>query len=164
MVHDRVTGVLLAGACADALGAGYEFGPPLPDGTPVSMIGGNGFAPGEWTDDTAMTVAVARAAVDHDLATAEGLDAVAAGFREWFHSGPNDVGIQTRAVLRAAPDSSAAALSRAAAAYFQERPDRSAGNGALMRTAPVALATLDADEATAVRCAIAVGGLTHADP
>ena len=27
---DRAAGVLLATACGDALGAGYEFGPPLP--------------------------------------------------------------------------------------------------------------------------------------
>ena len=33
---DRACGVLLATAAGDALGAGYEFGPPLADGAPRS--------------------------------------------------------------------------------------------------------------------------------
>ena len=48
------------------------------------MIGGGpfGFAPGEWTDDTSMAVAVARvAAQGTDLRTTAGLDAVATGLR-----------------------------------------------------------------------------------
>lgn len=58
---DRVARVLLASAAGDALGAGYEFTYPAAE-TPIDMIGGGpfGFEPGEWTDDTSMTVAVAR--------------------------------------------------------------------------------------------------------
>ena len=37
---DRAVGVLLATAAGDALGAGYEFGPPLPEEVPVRMKGG----------------------------------------------------------------------------------------------------------------------------
>ncbi len=61
---DRAAGVLLATACGDALGAGYEFGPALPAGRSVEMKGGGpfGWAPGEWTDDTAMPIPIARAA------------------------------------------------------------------------------------------------------
>ena len=33
---DRAAGVLLATACGDALGAGYEFGPPLPATAPIA--------------------------------------------------------------------------------------------------------------------------------
>lgn len=57
---DRARGVLLATAAGDALGAGYEFGPPLPADAPVTMKGGGTFrwAPGEWTDDTSMALAV----------------------------------------------------------------------------------------------------------
>jgi hypothetical protein len=64
--NDRAAGVLVTLAAGDALGAGYEFGAPLPDGTPVSMKGGGpfGFAPAEWTDDTSMAVALAEALVD----------------------------------------------------------------------------------------------------
>ena len=68
------------------------------------MIGGGpfGFEPGEWTDDTSMSVAVARVtAAGTDLRTPAGLDAVAAGFAEWYSSQPKDIGNQTRAVLSA---------------------------------------------------------------
>ncbi len=161
---DRVAGVLLGAACGDALGAGYEFGPALTAGTPVRMRGGNGFEPGEWTDDTAMSIVIARAAADHRLTGAAGQDAVAAGFLGWFHSGPKDVGIQIQAVLTSSMGATAAALTMAAAAYQSAHPDRSAGNGALMRTAPVALATLGEDDATAAQVATDIGRLTHTDP
>ena len=61
---DRAGGVLMGQACGDALGAPYEFHAPLPPHEPVEMTGGGdyGWAPGEWTDDTAMTVVVLRAA------------------------------------------------------------------------------------------------------
>jgi ADP-ribosylglycohydrolase len=159
---DRVVGVLLGPACGDALGAGYEFGPPLPDGETVVMKGGNGFKPGEWTDDTAMMVPIAQAiAAGQNLRSREGLEFVAQGFLTWYASGPKDVGLQTRAVLGAA--GSAAEVAAQAADFFARRPNGSAGNGALMRTAPVALAYLDdADGLTAA--AFAVGALTHADP
>jgi len=59
--HDRAAGVLLASAAGDALGAGYEFTYPSPE-TVIAMIGGGpfDFEPGEWTDDTSMSIAVAR--------------------------------------------------------------------------------------------------------
>lgn len=40
-------GVLLATACGDALGAGYEFGPPLPADVPIRMDGGGMWEPEE---------------------------------------------------------------------------------------------------------------------
>src|SRR4051812_39876313 len=130
---DRAAGVLLGTAAGDALGAGYEFGPPLAAGYEVAMIGDDRFAPGEWTDDTAMAIAVAQAtARGLDVRTTAGLDAVAPGFRRWMAAEPPDVGIQTRAVLSAGTESEVdgpgAALTRAALAYYQAHPDASAGN------------------------------------
>ena len=61
---DRLTGVLIGAACADALGAGYEFGGPVPADRPVTMRGQGPFEPGEWTDDTAQLLAIAIAAAD----------------------------------------------------------------------------------------------------
>ena len=60
---DRATGVLLATAAGDALGAGYEFTYPTA-ATTIDMVGGGpfGWAPGEWTDDTSMAIAIALAA------------------------------------------------------------------------------------------------------
>ena len=97
VVADRIAGVLVGTACGDALGAGYEFGPPLPDSTEVLMSGGGalGWEPGEWTDDTQMALAVLvpLAAGNSDPA------AIESGFRAWYDSGPRDVGNQTSSVL-----------------------------------------------------------------
>ena len=156
---DRAAGALLATAAGDALGAGYEFTHPAPDAR-IEMIGGGlGFAPGEWTDDTSMAIGIAQAsAAGLDLSTSEGLDSVAANWVAWYDSGPTDIGNQTRAVL-SQRNSSAAAMTRAATAIT----GRKAGNGSLMRTAPVALAYLD-DAQTAVDAAAKVSALTHDDP
>ena len=159
---DRAVGVLLATAAGDALGAGYEFTHPTADAV-IDMIGGGvfGWEPGEWTDDTAMAVAVAEvAATGADLGGAAGLDAVAAQFVRWFDSGPKDIGNQTRAVLSHRPAGAAAMQARARALT-----GRKGGNGALMRTAPVALSYLgsgDADAAVAAAGEVAL--LTHDDP
>ena len=107
---DRAAGVLLATACGDALGAGYEFGPPLPDGAPVAMIGGGpfGWAPGEWTDDTSMALPIARAAATGaDLRDEAVLDSIAVAWVSWAREA-KDVGIQTSAVLRHLTDPTAA--------------------------------------------------------
>lgn len=160
---DRAAGVLVGCACGDALGAGYEFG-HVPD--EIGMIGGGlgDFAQGEWTDDTTMAVCVAQAAaLGLDLRGEAGLDAVTAGFRSWYDSGPKDIGILTRSVLHAAgPGADAAALT-AAARHIYDNGGRAAGNGSLMRTAAVALNHLD-DPLAAAEAARAVSDLTHADP
>ena len=58
---DPGCGVLVASAAGDAVGAGYEFGSAVISGAPRIIGGGlGGFAPGEWTDDTAHSVAIAR--------------------------------------------------------------------------------------------------------
>lgn len=114
---DRAAGVLLGTAAGDALGAGYEFSYPAADAQ-IDLIGGGpfGFAPGEWTDDTSMTIAVARvSATGADLRESAALDAVAAGFGEWFAGGPRDVGNQTRAVLAHNSTTAAQMQARAAA-------------------------------------------------
>ncbi len=98
---DRAAGVLLGMACGDALGAGYEFGPPLPAGSAVTMRGGGGFdwAPGEWTDDTSMAVPIIRAIAEgKDLRDESVLDEIVAAWVAWARIAP-DVGNQLRAVL-----------------------------------------------------------------
>jgi ADP-ribosyl-[dinitrogen reductase] hydrolase len=158
---DRAAGVLLGMACGDALGAGYEFGPPLPASAAVTMQGGGGgfgWVPGEWTDDTSMAVPIARAiAAGRDLADERVVDDIVRQWIDWARTAP-DVGIQLRAVLsRTAPS---AAGVRAVARQHHERTGRSAGNGSLMRTAPVALAYLGDPEGLAV-AARAISALTH---
>lgn len=155
---DRAAGVLLGSAAGDALGVPYEFAPVTTD--PVMKGGGLGhLAPGQWSDDTDMACAITRvAAKGLDLTTEAALDEIAAGFLEWFATGPGDVGIQTSRVLRTSEPT--AASTRAAAKKVHEDQGRSGGNGSLMRTAPIALAHLD-DEATLIAAARAVSSLTH---
>ncbi|RVW08192.1 ADP-ribosylglycohydrolase family protein [Prescottella agglutinans] len=156
---DRAAGVLLATAAGDALGAGYEFTTPA-SGAVIDMIGGGigAFAPGEWTDDTSMALAIAEvAATGIDIAGGPGLDAVAAQFVRWYDSEPADIGNQTSAVLSRRP-ASADEMRQIAWSL----PGRKGGNGSLMRTAPVALAYLD-DAEGCVRAARAIGLLTHHD-
>ena len=157
---DRACGVLIGSAAGDALGAGYEFTFPAADLVPQMKGGGLGnFAPGQWTDDTDQAVAIARvAATGVDLRTPEALDQIAAGFMEWLGTDPADIGIQTRTVLRSA---GVGAASMTAAAYtVHAQNGRSAGNGSLMRTGPVALAYLHDPEAL-VEAARAISALTH---
>ncbi len=160
--HDRSAAVLLGLACGDALGAGYEFAGPLPENTPVSMRGGGGFhwAPGEWTDYTAMAVPIAIAASkDRDLAADAVLDDIVAEWVVWGRSAPY-AGIQLGAVLSGTEPT--AAGSRRMAREQHSRTGRSAGNGSLLRTAPVALACLD-DPAALAGIARLISELTHVE-
>jgi ADP-ribosyl-[dinitrogen reductase] hydrolase len=166
---DRVEGTLLGGACGDALGVPYEFGsaPLAADEVPRMIGGGLGpYAPGEWSDDTQMAVVVARVAAEGGLGDGAALDAVVEGWVDWLRGGASDVGNQTRAVLgevAAGSRSSPAEDARLASYALHARTGHTAGNGSLMRTAPVALAFLDDPAALAER-ARAISGLTHADP
>lgn len=157
---DRAAGVLLGTAAGDALGAGYEFTHPGPE-TKIFMKGGGSFAwaPGEWTDDTSMAIGVARAAAEAgELHEERGLDAVAAEFVAWWDSGPKDIGNQTRMVLEWRSPNAREMRKRA-----HDLTGLKAGNGSLMRTAPVALRYLD-DAENCAKAAAWVSALTHYDP
>ena len=163
----RAAGVLLGQACGDALGVPYELG-SAPLGERAEMVGGGlgRYAPGEWSDDTQMAVCIAEvSATGADLTSAAALDAIAERFLAWYAAGPGDVGGQTRQVLSGSTrqDGPPSRRLRAAAAEVHARTGRSAGNGALMRTAVVGLTRLGDREATA-GAARAVAELTHADP
>lgn len=154
---DRVAGTVLGGACGDALGAGYEFQDrPPPD---IDMIGGGpfGFGPGEWTDDTQMLICVLEEAATGAIDPT----AVAGRFLNWYHGHPKDVGNQTAAVLGSSRQPEEVA--KQSKLYFERHPRGAAGNGSLMRTAPVALANLGDDEAL-VESARTISDLTHGDP
>jgi ADP-ribosyl-[dinitrogen reductase] hydrolase len=164
-LNDRIEGALLGTAAGDALGAPYEFEPPRGPELPVEMTGGGPWKSGEWTDDTAMAIAIAEvAAAGADLRDDAAQDAVVARWLEWSH-GAKDVGIQTRSVLNAARAGSTitAERTRAASAALHQETGRTAGNGSLMRTSPVALAYLK-DEPAMVEAARAISELTHFDP
>ena len=167
---DRIEGVLLGQAVGDAMGAPYEPGDIPFTGTPELLGGGFGdYAPGEWSDDTQMSLYIARvAATGADLTSREALDEIARGFCRWVAlDGASDVGVQTRRVLGAVVDGrdepGIAARMRAAAADLDAATRRTGGNGALMRNGIVGLTRLSDRRATAAS-ARAVAELTHADP
>ncbi|WP_199424679.1 ADP-ribosylglycohydrolase family protein [Actinotalea solisilvae] len=164
-VLDRAAGALLGMACGDALGVPYEYS-PAPEG-PAQMAGGGlgDYAPGEWSDDTQMAVCVAEVAASPvPLTSRAGLDAVASAFERWFAGEPADVGVQTQTVLERARDFPGRPSLRLTSAAHSLHVDtgRTAGNGALMRTAPVALTNLQERWHVAI-AARAVAELTHAD-
>lgn len=133
--HDRAAGVLLGLACGDALGVGYEFSEPMPDAAFVTMRGGgsDGLAPGEWSELTAMTLEIARAAAaGQELRDQAVLDDIVA---QW-------------------------AFGAAPRRQHHERHARSVDNQSLLRSAAVALAYLD-DPAALAEAARAVSALTH---
>ena len=157
LVLERAMGAVCGGAAGDALGAGYEFTNPHPEDE-IVMKGGGAFswAPGEWTDDTAMAVAI----LDELAAGRCDLEEIGNNFLSWYASSPPDVGIQTSAVLSSAKNG--AQLIRAGEEFYEKYPNK-AGNGALMRTGPVALSALGDRKAVATN-ASAIAALTHAHP
>jgi ADP-ribosylglycohydrolase len=148
----------------------------MPDGAEVTMKGGGpfGFAPAEWTDDTSMAIPIAEAllesAADGGSSSPAALTAVVRAWSSWAAEA-KDVGAQTSSVIAAARRLAAAAGREveaadftAAAADFHTRTGRSAGNGSLMRTAPLALAYLDREPSELMAAAAELSDLTHADP
>jgi ADP-ribosyl-[dinitrogen reductase] hydrolase len=177
VVRSRALGAVIAAAAGDALGAPYEFQPPIPASEDVGMIGGGilDWGEGEWTDDTSMAIVVLEAAAtssgDHDLRTPSTLDQIA---REWFSwsMGTPDIGALTSNVMRRAGDSAQRAghsLPRAvdfqdAARSAHEDLPRIAGNGSLMRTHAVVLPYLWSSDADLHDALVTISALTHVHP
>jgi ADP-ribosylglycohydrolase len=165
----RAAGSFTGLAYGDALGVPYEYGSlplPVPPERARMLGGGLGdFAPGEWSDDTQMAVCVARALQRADPGTPAGLVAIADEFEFWAASHPPDMGIQTARVLRDAALLRGDAATRlgSAARALHEKTGHTAGNGALMRTAPIAYRLLG-DAAAIAFAARSVAELTHPDP
>ena len=161
----RALGVLIGAACGDALGAPFEFGGPgqwfrmfaqrVLGGT-GEMIGGGGFnwAPGEFTDDTQMAVALAESII-----TCGGVnpDHLWESFRAW-REGATDVGINTGIVL-----SQQSRHGAAERAHLRQN-GRSASNGCIMRIGPVGIWGVAAGRERTIEAAAEQAALTHFDP
>lgn len=131
----RYKGCLLGLACGDAVGTTVEFSPRGTFAPVVDMVGGGPFdlEPGQWTDDTSMALCLATSLVYRD-----GFDAVDqmnryCNWRSVGYLSSNgrcfDIGMTV-----------AAALDRFLLSEdpFAGDPNpKSAGNGALMRLAPI---------------------------
>ena len=172
--RQRAVGAVVVAATGDALGAPYEFQPPLPDSEDVEMIGGGvlDWQPGEWTDDTAMSIVILEASLAasdaHDLRTDTAQDHIA---REWYSWSPGtpDIGTLTSHVVRTAADlaredghyAPRAKDFRRAADLAHESLPASAGNGSLMRVHVTVLPYLLSPVEDAVEAIEAVCRLTH---
>ncbi|MCW5952811.1 MAG: ADP-ribosylglycohydrolase family protein [Propionibacteriaceae bacterium] len=164
--RDRAVSAVLASAVGDALGSAYEFGPELPDSqVPVFGVGHFGHAVGEWTDDTAMAIAILEAAARREsLCDAGVLAGVVDRWLGWAATA-KDVGIQTQRVFSRIGRPTTEAGARQAAQAVHRETGRSAGNGSLMRTGPVALAYLaDGQESQLAEAAGRIAQLTHVEP
>jgi len=162
---DRKRGCLLGLAVGDALGAAVEFTPPgtFEPVTDYRAGGPHGLNAGEWTDDTAMALALA----DSIAEAGWDLNDQARRYVRWWREGAYavngdcfDIGNTTARALARFEQSGDASASGI--------PDESAsGNGSIMRLAPVAIryAGLYPDElATLGRRAAESSLPTHASP
>lgn len=134
---DRACGALLGLAVGDAVGTTLEFRrrdsyEPLTD-----MVGGGpfGLQPGEWTDDTAMALALGESLLaDPALDEADLMDRFV-GWRDKGRysctGGCFDIGITTTAALTR--------FQKTGDPVAGDTDPRTAGNGSLMRLSPVAV-------------------------
>lgn len=163
-LRSRFRGALLGLAVGDALGATVEFMGReeirARFGVHRELVGGGWLrlAPGEYTDDTQMALAIARSIVALGRIDP---DDIARHFVAWYETAPKDIGKLTRRALGHL--AAGVAWQDAGERARAESAGRSASNGSLMRTAPVALATWRDPEAL-VRQSLDVSRITHADP
>lgn len=157
LVLSRARAAFLGVAVGDALGATTEFMTPheirAQFGVHRKIVGGGWLhlKPGRVTDDTEMSLALARAILQGggwDLKLA------ADAFLAWMRSKPVDIGSTVRRGIR----------DYLLKGQLETPPNEyDAGNGALMRLVPVPLFTLG-DEVRMQEVAIAQARLTHNHP
>jgi ADP-ribosyl-[dinitrogen reductase] hydrolase len=155
----RAEAAYLGLALGDALGATVEFMTPREIGGQYGVhreIRGGGWLrlkPGQVTDDTTMSLALGEAIVSSG-GEVEPM-ACARAFDGWMRAKPVDIGNTVRRNLIAF---------RRTGNPEAVPCEHDAGNGAAMRVLPVALATLERDEAE-VRAAVrAQAHVTHHNP
>lgn len=163
----RARGALLGLAVGDALGTTQEFSEPaatpfptLAEGPQREIVGGGPFSlqPGQVTDDTQMAVCLADSLLSRGR-----YDAVDAATRyvEWVRVA-FDAGTQTRSALREVELGTPP--SRAGRAIWKDAGERRpAGNGSLMRTAPIGV-RFARDARARVEAALRDSAVTHFDP
>jgi ADP-ribosyl-[dinitrogen reductase] hydrolase len=134
---DRYRGCLLGLACGDAVGTSVEFSPRGTFAPVTDMAGGGpfGLVPGEWTDDTSMALCL-----DTSLVHCRGtnLDDQMGRYVNWWQWGYLsstgecvDIGMTVRAALNR--------FLTTKDPVAGDTDPRTAGNGSLMRLAPVAM-------------------------
>lgn len=157
----RSRGCLLGLAVGDAVGTTVEFSPPGSFAPVTDMVGGGPFAlpAGAWTDDTSMALCLAES-----LVACGGFDPVdqLQRYVRWWRDGHwsstgecFDIGNATAAAL--------ARFEATGEPYPGDAAPDAAGNGPLMKLAPIALAYAG-DVDAAVRYAGESARTTHGAP
>ena len=157
-IRDRALGAFLGLAVGDAVGTTLEFSPRDTRPRLQDMTGGGPFSlpPGAWTDDTAMALALADS-----LAATGTLDCwdLMDRFTRWCRCGEYsctgtcfDIGITTCEALQR--------YSRTGDPIAGSTDPGTAGNGSLMRLAPVAVRFWN-DRARLIDCAADQSRTTH---
>jgi ADP-ribosyl-[dinitrogen reductase] hydrolase len=160
-LRQRCAGSLVGLACGDAVGTTVEFLPRGSFAPVVDMVGGGPFdlPAGRWTDDTSMALCLAES-----LLAREGFDAHDQMLRyvAWWRQGHLgsmgrcfDIGNTVRAAL--------ARFEANGDPFAGSDAPMTAGNGALMRLAPVVLYYFP-DRVRIRRFAIDASRTTHAAP
>jgi ADP-ribosylglycohydrolase len=159
--QDRYRGALLGLAAGDALGTTLEFKGPGTFEPITDMVGGGPFRlrAGEWTDDTSMALCLAESLIECD--GFEPIDQLRRYVR-WYREGHNsstghcfDIGNSVRAAL--------ARFERTGEPWCGSTDPDTAGNGSIMRLAPVPLFYAQ-DPARAVAEAADSSRTTHGAP
>ncbi|BBO85317.1 ADP-ribosyl-[dinitrogen reductase] hydrolase [Desulfosarcina ovata] len=156
-IEQRGRAAFLGMAIGDALGATTEFMTPMEIrfkyGVHKKIVGGGWLylKAGRVTDDTEMSVCIARAIRD---AGGWDLTAIAQNFVDWMKSRPVDIGATCARGIREFMHTGS----------LEMPPNEwDAGNGAVMRMVPVALASLG-DEKRLAEWSVAQAHLTHHHP
>lgn len=162
--RDRYVGCLIGLALGDALGAPLEFLSreqiAATWGEVRDLLGGGwlNVDPGEYTEDTQLAVALGGSIAA--LGYVDPAD-IARRFVAWLQGEPTDVGKLTRTALRY--HEQGIPWQEVGPRVCQELAGRCAGNGSVMRCAPVGLFhALRPDQL--VRDSALTSALTHADP
>lgn len=134
---ERYLGSLVGLAVGDALGASVEFSPAGTFEPVTDMTGGGPFElrPGEWTDDTSMALCLAESLINcREFHPRDQL----VRYARWYKTGHLsstghcfDIGVTVSDALQR--------FERTGADYCGSTDPMTAGNGSLMRLAPVAL-------------------------
>lgn len=158
---DRFEGVLLGLACGDAVGTTLEFQPRGSFATLTDMVGGGPFSlkAGQWTDDTSMALCLAESLIVKSACDPQDQMTRYANWYQWGYWSSTghcfDIGMATREAIQR--------YLRTGNAQAGSEDAHSAGNGSLMRLAPVAMAYAH-DEQIVQEMAALSSRTTHAAP
>ncbi|MEO0017857.1 MAG: hypothetical protein RLZZ522_1140 [Verrucomicrobiota bacterium] len=133
---DRRAGCLLGLATGDALGTTVEFSPPGSFTPMTDLVGGGPFRlkAGQWTDDTSMALCLAASLIECGFDLRDQMERYVRWWQQGYFSATGrcfDIGNTVSAALRA--------FQRTGEPASGSTDSYSAGNGSIMRLAPVPL-------------------------